>query len=141
MSPCLTHAIIDLSGPTLFRTNICVAKRCRSPLQHSRKLSTRAPHGLRRGTHAITATHRARRLSKPKCSMGGRLYDELIPQELSDALRRDTGASNLIMYLDPACSWIPWELLWDGEEFLCRRFRLGRLYSSPAKSCELQPSD
>src|SRR5439155_1789168 len=53
---------------------------------------------------------------------GGRLYDELIPQELSDALRRDTDASNLIIYLDPACSWIPWELLWDGEVFLCRRF-------------------
>jgi CHAT domain-containing protein len=58
---------------------------------------------------------------------GGRLYDELIPHELSYAFRSDTRSSNLVMYLDPASSWIPWELLWDGDEFLCRRFRLARL--------------
>jgi len=49
---------------------------------------------------------------------GGRLYDELIPHELSYAFRGDAHSSNLVMYLDPASSWIPWELLWDGDEFL-----------------------
>src|SRR5229473_6447514 len=33
---------------------------------------------------------------------GGKLYDRLIPQELSDTLRRDMGASYLVLYLDPA---------------------------------------
>src|SRR6266851_6200145 len=49
---------------------------------------------------------------------GGRLYDELIPHELSYAFRGDAHSSNLVMYLDPASSWIPWELLWDGDDFL-----------------------
>ncbi len=57
---------------------------------------------------------------------GGRLYDGLIPQELSDVFRCDSDASYLVLYLDPAISWIPWELLWDGDQFLCRRFRLAR---------------
>jgi len=58
---------------------------------------------------------------------GGKLFDRLIPQELSDTFRRDTRASYLVLYLDPALSWIPWELLWDGDEFFCRRFWLARL--------------
>src|SRR5713101_6082258 len=58
---------------------------------------------------------------------GGKIFDRIIPQQLSDTFRQDARLSYLVLYLDPAFSWIPWELLWDGEEFLCRRFRLSRL--------------
>ncbi len=58
---------------------------------------------------------------------GGKIFDRIIPQQLSDTFRQDGRSSYLVLYLDPAFSWIPWELLWDGEEFLCRRFRLSRL--------------
>src|SRR6266851_1961405 len=58
---------------------------------------------------------------------GGKIFDRVIPQQLSDTFRQDARSSYLVLYLDPAFSWIPWELLWDGEEFLCRRFRRSRL--------------
>jgi len=59
---------------------------------------------------------------------GGRLYDALIPEVLGESLQSEQpGESTLSIYLDPAIAWIPWELLWDGDEFLCRRFQLGRL--------------
>jgi len=58
---------------------------------------------------------------------GGKIFDRVIPQQLSDTFSQDARSSYLVLYLDPTFSWIPWELLWDGEEFLCRRFRLSRL--------------
>ncbi len=130
MSPCLHTAIIDLSGPdTVSYQYMCREADVAPPLATFQKTFRRerlmdCAAALMRSLQHI----RAPAIVEAEMQQwGGRLYDELIPQELSDALRRDTGASNLIMYLDPACSWIPWELLWDGEEFLCRRFRLGRL--------------
>lgn len=58
---------------------------------------------------------------------GGRLYDKVIPHELAERLRADPGDSYLVLYLDPAVVWLPWELLWDGRDFIARRFRVARL--------------
>jgi tetratricopeptide (TPR) repeat protein/CHAT domain-containing protein len=58
---------------------------------------------------------------------GGRLYDKVIPSELADKLREERESAYLVLYLDPLIVWLPWELLWDGEQFLCRRFRIARL--------------
>ena len=58
---------------------------------------------------------------------GGRLYDKVIPSELADKLREERESAYLVLYLDPLIVWLPWELLWDGEQFLCRRFRPARL--------------
>jgi len=66
---------------------------------------------------------------------GGKIFDRIIPQQLSDTFRQDARSSYLVLYLI-GFSWIPWELLWDGEEFLCRRFRLSRLLQSLVLSCE-----
>src|SRR5438876_10936033 len=41
---------------------------------------------------------------------GGKIFDRIIPQQLSETFRRDARSSYLVLYLDPAFSWIPWEL-------------------------------
>jgi tetratricopeptide (TPR) repeat protein len=58
---------------------------------------------------------------------GGRLYERIIPGELAQKLRTDPSASYLVLYLDPALVWLPWEILWDGERFWGWRFRVARL--------------
>jgi|GEM_PF-1939116 len=57
---------------------------------------------------------------------GGKLFDKVIPGELAERLGTDQSSSYLVLYLDPELVWLPWELLWDGEEFLAQRFRLAR---------------
>ena len=41
-------------------------------------------------------------------------------------------------YGDDALVQIPWELLFDGQHFLCRRFSMGRLVSTPQALVERQ---
>ncbi len=53
------------------------------------------------------------------------LYDEL----LSAAAKKKLAASSarfLLLNLDDNLVHIPWELLYDGKDFLCRRFAMGR---------------
>jgi len=63
---------------------------------------------------------------------GGMLYDQVIPAELAERLQADSTDSYLVLYLDPALAWIPWELLWDGDQFLSRRFRMSRILQKTA---------
>ena len=64
---------------------------------------------------------------------GGKLYDKVIPGELAEKLATDKSSSYLVLYLDPAVVWLPWELLWDGEDFLSQRFRIARLLQKTAQ--------
>lgn len=52
----------------------------------------------------------------------------LLPGEILARLRSTMGRMTLV--LDAELAPIPWELLYDGEQFLCRRFDLGRLLVS-----------
>lgn len=63
---------------------------------------------------------------------GGALYDKVIPAELAERLKADSSDSYLVLYLDPALVWLPWELLWDGDQFLSRRFRVSRFLQKTA---------
>ena len=60
---------------------------------------------------------------------GQLLYEELFPvfakQELGD-----TEVEFLVLGTDDRLVHIPWELAHDGEEFLCRRFSMGRVVST-----------
>jgi len=58
---------------------------------------------------------------------GGKLYDKLVPQELATRWATEPDTAYLVLHLHPDLAWIPWELLWDGSQFLCRRFRLARV--------------
>jgi CHAT domain-containing protein len=53
------------------------------------------------------------------------LYDELISREIKESLQKTT-LRNLEMKLDINLMHIPWEWLFDGEQFLCEHFNMGR---------------
>lgn len=65
--------------------------------------------------------------SLKKC--GQLLFDLLIPPQAKAKLA-DTSATVLTLRLDDSLVHIPWELLYDGREFLCRRFAIGRIAST-----------
>ena len=52
--------------------------------------------------------------------------DELFTVSVKEKVR-DTGADHLILNIDEQLVHIPWELLHDGQQFLCQRFNMGRL--------------
>src|SRR5262245_6780631 len=54
------------------------------------------------------------------------LFDLLVPSKAREKLS-STEARNLILYVDDKLVHIPWELLFDGRQFLCRRFAIGRI--------------
>jgi CHAT domain-containing protein len=54
------------------------------------------------------------------------LFDLLVPSKARERLS-STEARNLILYVDDKLVHIPWELLFDGRQFLCRRFAMGRI--------------
>ena len=57
------------------------------------------------------------------------LFDLLIPSKAREKLI-STKATNLVLYVDDKLVHVPWELLFNGEEFLCRRFAMGRIVST-----------
>ena len=60
--------------------------------------------------------------------LGEELYRALVPPQLEEALRRGRGP--LLLDLDEALVPVPFELVFDGEHFLCRRYALGRMVRS-----------
>jgi class 3 adenylate cyclase/CHAT domain-containing protein len=57
------------------------------------------------------------------------LFDLLIPSKAREKIN-STEAKNLILCVDDKLVHIPWELLFDGKSFLCRRFAMGRIVST-----------
>ncbi|MGA1863609.1 MAG: CHAT domain-containing protein [bacterium] len=53
------------------------------------------------------------------------LYDELFSREIKEALQK-TSLKHLELKLDDHLMYIPWEWLFDGEQFLCEQFAIGR---------------
>ena len=60
---------------------------------------------------------------------GQLLFDLLIPAQAAQKLNSTT-AKTLILSIDDRLVQIPWELLFDGKHFLCRRFGMGRIVST-----------
>lgn len=61
--------------------------------------------------------------------VGQLLYDQL----LTDGAKRKLKSSNienLLLHIDEGLVSIPWELLFDGKQFLCLRFNVGRRVST-----------
>ncbi|MBM3250351.1 MAG: CHAT domain-containing protein [Candidatus Omnitrophica bacterium] len=63
-----------------------------------------------------------RQLSKT----GQLLWDQLLTRQVKEKLR-SAPISDLILTIDEELINIPWELLYDGRNFLCLNFNLGRL--------------
>ncbi len=60
---------------------------------------------------------------------GHLLFDLLLSSKAKEKLATTT-AKILTLRLDDTLVQIPWELLYDGREFLCRRFAIGRIAST-----------
>jgi class 3 adenylate cyclase/tetratricopeptide (TPR) repeat protein len=58
--------------------------------------------------------------------VGQVFYDEFFTMGVKQKLR-DTKVEYLRLYLDDRLVHIPWELFYDGHQFLCQRFNMGRL--------------
>jgi len=69
-------------------------------------------------------------------SAGGALYKLLFPSEGS-MLWETKDFHHLVLHLDESLALVPWELLHDGEQFLCLRYAMGRLplasFEAPSK--------
>jgi len=57
---------------------------------------------------------------------GQLLWDQLLTKAVKDRLK-STIIKDLVLSLDEELAGVPWELLYDGEEFLSLKFNLGRL--------------
>ncbi len=84
----------------------------------------------------ITLLNRANRRAKVTPEIldslkktGQVLFDLLIPPKAREKIA-STEARHLILYVDDKLVHIPWELLFDGRQFLCRRFAMGRIVST-----------
>ena len=60
---------------------------------------------------------------------GQLLFDSLIPLRAKEKLAGTTSQA-LTLHIDDSLVHIPWELLYDGREFLCCRFAIGRVAST-----------
>ncbi|HEX6838904.1 MAG TPA: CHAT domain-containing protein [Polyangia bacterium] len=58
---------------------------------------------------------------------GEKLWRTLVPAELHGELQR---GDSLALELDEALVAVPWELMFDGAQFLCRRLSIGRIVAT-----------
>ena len=72
--------------------------------------------------------------------LGHLLYERLLPPESRARLARAT-AAELTLRIDDQLVQIPWELMHDGREFLCLRFAMGRVVSTPQPFATVKPRE
>ena len=84
----------------------------------------------------ITLLNRANRRAKVTAEIldglkksGQLLFDLLIPNKAREKIGA-SDARHLVLYVDDKLVHIPWELLFDGKQFFCRRFAMGRIVST-----------
>ncbi len=68
-------------------------------------------------------------------SAGQILFDHLLTQEAKERIIHSQ-AEHLIIRMDDRLVHIPWELLFDGQQFFCQRFGMGRIVSTRQKVAE-----
>jgi CHAT domain-containing protein len=74
--------------------------------------------------------------------MGRVLYNEIFPLSIKSQLY-ECPPSDLILRIDNTLVHVPWELLFDGQHFLCEKFNIGRMVKTQqivAKRRETKPS-
>jgi tetratricopeptide (TPR) repeat protein/CHAT domain-containing protein len=68
---------------------------------------------------------------------GQLLWEHLLPRQIREKLQ-DCSLGELLLYIDEELIFVPWELLFDGEDFLCLKFNIGRLVRSKAEPHQVQ---
>jgi len=69
--------------------------------------------------------------------IGEFFHDELFPINIKEKLKSTT-SEDLCLILDAQLVHLPWELLNDGRQFLCRRFNMGRIVKTCQTAVNLQ---
>ncbi len=72
--------------------------------------------------------------------IGRLLWNHLFSRSIKEKLKNSASCA-LTLSLDEELIYIPWELVFDGAEFLCLKFSLGRLVCSKGDSTLLQYRD
>ena len=88
----------------------------------------------------VNILHKAKRrgdvspeLMKDLKKAGQALFDEILTPKAKKALR-STASSDLLLHIDDQLVEVPFELFFDGEEFLCLKFSMGRIVSTRQRS-------
>lgn len=68
----------------------------------------------------------SREIVKRLREIGQVFSDELFTLDVKKKLKK-SGAEHMILNLDDQLVHVPWELFYDGQQFLCQRFSIGRL--------------
>ena len=69
-------------------------------------------------------------------SAGRTLYDAMLTSSVKEELSQ-TKVRDFIINIDGGLVQIPWELLYDGREFFCQRFNMGRIVKTKQKIASL----
>jgi len=84
---------------------------------------------------AIRQSEKEKDFSDELKKNGRALFDQLLTQEVKHSIK-NTKANFLLISIDEHLVHIPWELLYDGEEFLCIRFAIGRSVRTKQRGAE-----
>ena len=73
-------------------------------------------------------------------SAGRTLYEEMLTTSVKEELSQ-TKVQYLIINIDGGLVQIPWELLYDGKDFFCQKFNMGRIVKTTQKIASLIERD
>lgn len=115
-------------------------KEITSTVRHYSQLSFSSIHAQKLCQEVVTILNKADKknildsssmhnLKKTGQLLWEHLFTKSIKNKLKSAVNRD-----LVLSLDEELISIPWELLYDGEDFLCLKFNLGRVVRSREQS-------
>ncbi|MDD5431882.1 MAG: tetratricopeptide repeat protein [Candidatus Omnitrophica bacterium] len=76
-------------------------------------------------------------LERSLVKAGQLLWNQLLTKQVRDKLRLEQG-SGLVLSIDEELIDVPWEILYDGDNFLCLNFSLGRLVRTKRESIAVQ---
>ncbi|MFH1441421.1 MAG: tetratricopeptide repeat protein [Candidatus Omnitrophota bacterium] len=113
--------------------SICEQKELASTIKHYSSLQVTAAHIRKLCRELVAILNKAAQnnpsdyyLIQQLKKNGQLLWDYLLTKEIKEKLSSAT-SKNLILSLDECLIDIPWELLYDGREFLCLKFNIGRV--------------
>lgn len=114
-------------------------------IRHYEEIPVSMPRIETRCREMVTALNKANRRGRVTREallrlkeIGQVLHDELFPLSVKAKIEK-TKAEHLNLNIDEQVVHIPWELLNDGQQFLCQRFNMGRLVKTRQSLLGIKP--
>ncbi len=100
------------------------------PYEEMRVSMTETDRQCREITSLLSQANTSGKVSKEILSRlrdaGKALFDDLLTARAKETLRSCT-VDDLVFHIEDNLVQVPWELLYDGEHFLCQKFNMGRV--------------